>query len=312
MGFLSELRYPTKWYAKLITALLALASFVLLATATVSSYLLYRILAPARSQSEINTRDFPGRPEDMTFEVPGIGRRAGWFFPGLRTAPTILLCHGYQSNRGELLTLVAALQDNQYNVFLFDFAGHGSSSGRTTFGFRETQEVRAALAEVARRGDVDRGRFGIWGANLGAYAALAVAEVDPRVRALALDSAYDRPMDMLRLEVDRSGLGGLPVIHRATDLGFEWLNRSFRHEPPISARLAKLAGVPKLFIMASDDPQLAQSTRELFLQAPGPGEQAIIPRGNYAGMTDEEKRGYENRIVSFFVANLPPSGHTRR
>ena len=79
MGFLSELRYPTKWYAKLITALLARASFVLLATATVSSYLLYRILEPARSQSEINTRDFPGRPEDLTFEVPGIGRRAGWF-----------------------------------------------------------------------------------------------------------------------------------------------------------------------------------------------------------------------------------------
>jgi len=30
-----------------------------------------------------------------------------------------------------------------------------------------------------------------------------------------------------------------------------------------------------------------------------------LPHGNYAGMVDEEKRSYENRIVSFFLVSLP-------
>jgi len=43
----------------------------------------------------------------------------------------------------------------------------------TTFGYRESDEVRAAIDTLATRNDVDAARFGLWGYNLGAYAALA-------------------------------------------------------------------------------------------------------------------------------------------
>lgn len=161
MSLLSEFRYPTKWYAKLVAATLALLFFAFLASGAVAGFLLYRILNPARSPAQAITADFPGHPETVTFQVPGVGKREGWFFPGLKSAPTIVLCHGYQSNRSELLTLVSALQDHQFNVFLFDFASHGSSPGRTTMGFREAEELRAALGVLARRPDVDTSRFGI-------------------------------------------------------------------------------------------------------------------------------------------------------
>ncbi len=312
MALVSELRYPTSWYAKLITATLALIFFALLATATISGFLLYRIVSPVQSRSEIDTRGFPGHPDVVLFTVPGVGSREGWFFPGLKTAPTILLCHGYQSNRGELLTLVTALQDHQYNVFLFDFASHGSSPGFTTLGYREAQELRAAIAVLAQRDDVDRSRFGLWGTNLGGYAAVAAAATDPRVRAFAVESMYNQPAEMVRLQVDRSGLSALPLMGRFAQFGFKLLSYSHRHEPPLSQRLTRLASVAKLYIQASDDPQLAQSTRELFLASPEPREQAILAKGNYAAMLDEERRSYENRIVSFFLLHLVPSGRTPR
>jgi hypothetical protein len=63
--------------------------------------------------------------------------------------------------------------------------------------------------------------------------------------------------------------------------------------------------VPKLFIEASDNPDLGKTTSRLFVAAPEPKEQATILHGNYAGMLDEEKRSYENRIASFFLSNLP-------
>src|SRR5262249_18195188 len=117
MALISELRYPTSWYAKIITAFLALIFFALLAMATIGGFLLYGIVSPPHGRSEIDTQSFPGHPEGVSFNPPSGGSREGWFFPGLKTAPTIILCHGYQSTRGDLLTLVSALQDHQYNVF---------------------------------------------------------------------------------------------------------------------------------------------------------------------------------------------------
>src|SRR6202045_4667544 len=188
MSIVDELRFPTRWYTKILMAVLALAFFAAVATSAIAGFLVYRIVKPQRSSSEINMDSFPGRPDAVKFSVPGAGQREGWFFPGLVGAPTVVLLHGYQSSRGELLTLVSALQDHQYNVFVFDFAAHGSNAGITTFGYHEADEVRAAIDILSRRNDVDPTRFGVWGYNLGAYAGLREAESDSRVRALVLDS----------------------------------------------------------------------------------------------------------------------------
>src|SRR5690349_8767071 len=106
MHILYEFRFPTRWYTKLMMALLAVVFFAVLATTAIAGFLVYRIVKPQRTSSEISMASFPGRPEIVNFTVPGLGQREGWFFPGFRGAPTIVLCHGYESSRGELLTLV--------------------------------------------------------------------------------------------------------------------------------------------------------------------------------------------------------------
>jgi pimeloyl-ACP methyl ester carboxylesterase len=308
MSIFFELRYPTKWYTKLFTAIVAIAFFVGLATLAIAGFLVYRIVKPQRTSSEINMATFPGRPDSVQFTVAGLGQREGWFFPGLRGAPTIILCHGYESSKSELLTLVSALQDHQYNVFVFDFAAHGANSGMTTFGYKEAEELRAAIDTLASRNDVDPTSFGLWGYNLGAYAALREAETDKRVRALVLDSVYDEPKQMVKVEVGSTGLGVFPFMVRSAELSFDWLNYQHKQDPPLSRRLTALSGVPKLFIEASDEQELAETTRELFVKAPEPREQAMIPHGNFAALAEEDKRTYENRVVSFFLLHLPATG----
>ena len=312
MSILSELRYPTRWYTKLVTAILALLFFAVLATAGVAGFLVYRIVKPERTSSEINLQSFPGRPDAVQFTVLNNQPREGWFFPGLRGAPTIVLCHGYSSSRAELLTLVSALQDHQYNVFLSDFAAHGGNSGATTFGYRETDELRSALDALAARNDVDPHNFGVWGYNLGAYAALREAERDSRIRALVLDSVYDTPAQMVKIGVERTGLAGFPLMIRSAEFSFELLNMPYRKEPPLSARLNALTNVPILFIQASDDPELAGIARNMFVKAPEPREQAIIGHGNFVAMNDDDKRVYENRVVSFFLTHLPATIRSSR
>jgi pimeloyl-ACP methyl ester carboxylesterase len=305
MQIFSELRYPSRWYTKILMLLLALAFFAVLASSAIAGFLVYRIIKPQRSAPEISLASFPGHPEVTVFTVPDLGQREGWFFPGVRGGPTIVLCHGYESSRGELLTLVSALQDHQYNVFVFDFAAHGANSGVSTLGYREADELRRAIDTLAARGDIDPVRFGLWGYNLGAYAALREAEDDKRIRALILDSVYDDPLQMVKIGVERNGLGTFPFMVHTTQLIFGYLNDAHRHDPPLSTKLPALNGVPTLFIQALDDPELAAITRDMFLKAPEPRDQAIIPHGNFAGLSEQEKRYYENRVVSFFLLRLP-------
>ena len=305
MSIVDELHYPRRWYTKLVIVILALFFFAGLATLVISGVLTYWIVKPQRTSSEINMESFPGRPDEVTFSVAGMGDRHGWFFPGLRGAPTIILLHGYESSRGELLTLVSALQDHQFNAFVFDFAAHGGNGGLTTFGYREADEVRAAIDTLAKRNDVDPARFGIWGYNLGAYAGLREAEKDKRVRAMVLDSVYDSPNQMVKVGVDRTGVGGFPMMVKSAQTCFELLNYKYKDEPPISTKLVAMAGVPMLFVQAADDAELSSITREMFLKAPEPREQVIIPHGNFVNLPDQEKRIYENGVVTFFLAQLP-------
>jgi hypothetical protein len=50
----------------------------------------------------------------------------------------------------------------------------------------------------------------------------------------------------------------------------------------------------------------------MFLKAPEPREQAIIAHGNFVSLNDDDKRTYENRVVSFFLLRLPATGKASR
>ena len=308
MDFISEFRHPTFWYNKVAIGILALLFFGLLVTGALSGFAVYRMESPSRRSSEINLQNFPGHPEELHFNVSGGQERDAWFFPGLKTAPTIILCPAYGSSRGELLTLASGLQDQQYNVLTFDFSAQGSSGGHSTLGLQEVAQLRAAIDAVANRGDVDVNRFGLWGASMGGYVALAEATSDPRVRSIVVDSAYKSPNDMVALQVNRFGLGSVPFVAGMSQMIFGWVNSKYRNVQPLDGRIAKLSGVPQLYLESPEEPRLAAATSELFRISPEPHELAMLPHGNYGGMADEEKRNYENRIESFFLVNLPIAG----
>ncbi len=274
-------------------------------TATIISGILVRqILWLPRVPSTMEVDLLLGHPSSVTFPVPGRGNIEGWFFPGRRGAPTIILCHGYNSHRDDILTLETALQEHQFNAFVFDFTGHGSNAGPTTLGYVEAQELLAVINGLAKRDDIDPRRFGIWGGDLGAYAAVSVAENDPRIRALVVASVYNDPAEMLLIQSNGSGLGVIPLVKPLCRLEFYLLNYENRFVSPLSARISRLQDDAKLFIEARDAPELAASTRKLFQLAPLPKLERS-DRTSYVRMTDEEKRGYESDIVNFFLQNLP-------
>jgi uncharacterized protein len=306
MAVLSELRYPTTRLAKVFSGLLALILFGIVSIGTISGFLLYEILKPPRTPAAFDLNVMMGHPTTFSFTLSDGTQREGWFFPGLRGAPTVIVSHGYLSQRADVLTLAAALQEHEFNAFVFDYLGHGSSPGVTTLGYGEAGELRAALGALAKRDDIDPKHFGLWGVDLGAYASLEVASSDPRIAAFAVDSVYDSPPDLLQIEVKRSGLAVLPFVSRFCGFGFGMLNYQYRQQRPVSTHLAITRGVPKLFVESDDQPALEDQTTRIFVKAPDP-KQMVRDRVSYRDMSDEDRRTYENQIANFFGQYIPPT-----
>ena len=207
-----------------------------------------------------------------------------------------------------MLTLVTALQDQQFNVFLFDFTAHGTSPGVTTLGYRETAELQAAIAALATRDDVDPKRFGLWGVDMGGYVVLEDAVSDPRVAAFIVDDAYADPRDMLQIEIQRSGLTVLPYVSKFCDIGFRLVNYQFRDEPPVTPRLMRTKGIPKLFFVSDNRPTLAADTVNLFSHSPDP-KQLVRDRVGVLGYVrrrpQELRKPGREFLSAEFDANTP-------
>src|SRR6266480_5969254 len=76
-------------------------------------------------------------------------------------------------------------------------------------------------------------------------------------------SVYDEPKQMVKVGVERNGLSGFPLMVRAAEFTFGYLNHAHRDDPPLSKKLITLAGVPTLYIQAQDDTELAQTTQQM-------------------------------------------------
>jgi len=244
-------------------------------------------------------------PDVLSFTAPAGKPYDAWLFPGLRTAPVIVLCHGYRSQRSDLLTMIVPLQEHQYNVVVFDFSGHGANDGATTLGPGEAATLLALIEELSLRNDLDATRFGVWGADIGGYAALVAAAKDARIKAVAVDSAYDQPRVFLDLQVQQTGVSSVPLVSWLTRLGYMLLNWSTRNEPPLSARVAAMSQTAKFFIQGRDQPVLADQTLQLFLKSPEPRQQTVLQHTRYPSLSIDEKQDYDNQVLDFFLKYLP-------
>ncbi len=289
------------FYGALILFLLWLAC-----TASIGGAILYSVVKPDVSGG-LQARDLLNQPEVLQFAIPGAKDREGWFFPGQTTSPTIILCHGYQTYKADLITMVSALQKDRFNVFVFDFSGHGNVAGTTSLGSNEAKELRAAVEAILQRTDVDRTRVGIWGFDMGGYAAVRAALADPRIKAIAVDSVYDHPLVMFDLLARRSALSKVPFALTFARWGFTLMSWSARNEAPLIDQIAGLKETGKLFIQGRDNPALASATLQLFLKSTEPRKQAVMPKSNYAAMAEDERKAYETEVVHFFLEALPPA-----
>ncbi len=138
----------------------------------------------------------------------------GEFWAQPQPAPTIVLCHGYRISRNHLRPVAELEYAAGYNVFFFDFRGHGDSdSVFTSAGNAEVLDLEAALFAASQQPETLPGKIIIHGFSMGASVALLMSPHSDVVAIIA-DSPYARSDDIMRRI----------VCHWLTEKSNQWLS----------------------------------------------------------------------------------------
>ncbi|HTI30420.1 MAG TPA: alpha/beta hydrolase [Methylomirabilota bacterium] len=139
-------------------------------------------------------------------------RIAGWYIPAGDgsgpTAPTVVLVHGFNNTKANILPYGEGLHEH-FNLVAFDMRNRGRSTGtQTTAGVLEQKDLRAIIDWVER--EKHPAHLGVLGNSLGAATAMAEARDDARVEALALDSMHTRFVYQIEARLQHGGHPAYP------------------------------------------------------------------------------------------------------
>lgn len=218
-----------------------------------------------------------------------------------RVAPTILLLHGLGSNRSGLLYEAKLVTAHGYNALLFDQRGHGFSDGAyTTLGLLESEDVRAAVAYLLTRSDVDSGRIAILGHSLGGAVALRAAARSPEIKAVIAISAFTSITESAP-QIVRALTGRPPIPSASVVLQFiRWeIGGNVEEVRPIDD-IATIAPRPVLLIHGAEDPTIpVRNSEELFAAAGEPRELFIAAGVGHSDFTTLVPDAYSEHILGF-------------
>jgi esterase/lipase len=300
----SPYRYYVEFVLRLGRRILLLTAVLFVALAAVGGGLTYYVITRQNSQEAVTPQSYLlSSYISLNFTDHSGGEHEGWLLLGLRRAPVIILSHGYDSNRSDLLSLGAILRDNHFNVYIFNFHGPKAKERYSDLGPRQAADLNSAIEAVTRQPQVNPSRIGLYGTSMGGYAALEAAQSNSKVKALVVDTTYATPEQMFDMQVDRL-LGGSSKLFRVLTEAQFHLSTLGKKAPPILANPAGLEGMPKLFILGRDIPSLAEMTEGIYNQAPQP-KQLLVLEHSLAGLTAVgEKKEYEDQVLNFFLQSL--------
>ena len=168
----------------------------------------YDIATDAELATEADPKECTrqGAPAGDAVTVGDIGL-AGWYIPAgngaAPTAPTVVMAHGWGSNKSNMLDRAAIVHDD-YNLLLLDVRNHGQSSeAPTTQGVREADDLRAMIdwLEATKAPS----QIALMGVSMGGATVLAEADRDERVVTVIIESTHASLANAAQARLERSG-----------------------------------------------------------------------------------------------------------
>lgn len=261
-----------------------------------------RVPVPRRPPQDL------GPYEDVAFETSDGLRLAGWYFPGAAQQAVVILCHGHQFHRCQMLDILRALASDRLGFLLFDFRCAGRSEGRlSSIGADEVADLIAALDWLSSRPDTAGLPIGVFGYSMGGAVAILAAAQDERIRAVATQGAY-ASLDRAIRDRGRffAGVLGPMIAAPALAFGRRWLRRDPAEVAPVRV-IDRIGPRPTMICHGEWDPFIDPSdAAALFEAARPPKALRMVPRSWHIGISPAERPAYFAELRAFFERHLLP------
>lgn len=313
-----------KLFRSFLRLILPVALFLIIAGIATSVWLAHVSSRPPHTQylvtpeqmGRLSTRG--ARITDETWSNNDNTPARGWLLRGGENQPAVILLHGYGTNRSWVLNLgVKINEDTNFTVLMPEQRGHGESSETetTTFGVCEADDLAAAikyLRDLKTGGNTPlvSANIGVYGLEMGAYAAMSGAASQPEIKTLVLDSVPLRADDLIGSVIKNR----FPFAGAVTALLAQRGNRLYHTACSRADSLCKqaqgLSGRQILLLSGSDAPQWKDSTLALGQCLPKQNNKVEVKtelaRSGLSITTakPEEADLYDQRIIDFFQQYL--------
>jgi pimeloyl-ACP methyl ester carboxylesterase len=255
-----------------------------------------------RENAGLTPASFQLRFEEIAFQSPDGIPLKGWWVPADGARGTVVLVHGLNRSRIEMVRKVPFLHALGWNAVLFDQRGHGESGGAVrSLGYHEKDDVHAAVGFARARA---AGPVAVWGVSLGAAAGTLAAAEDPKVVAVVSDSSFRSLRDTARHHLRlfrgfRWYLRVVPAWPLSEEVVF-WIGRKAGFDPDaldVRAAAAHLAGRPVLFVCNTGDRRMPPEIAFELKEAAGPRARVlVVPGTTHGGAWREGTPAYEHAV----------------
>jgi pimeloyl-ACP methyl ester carboxylesterase len=252
--------------------------------------------------------------EDVSFRTGDGVTLKGWWVPAPDARGSVVLVHGLNRSRIEMVKKVPFLHQQGWNALLFDLRHHGDSGGAISgLGYFEKNDVKAAVAEARARSG---GPVVVWGVSLGGASSVLAAADDPGVAGVVADSSFRSLRDTV---VHHANLfhGAtwwtrlVPVWPTAQEIVY-WIGQRGGFDPDtvdVKAAAARLTGRPVLFVCNSGDRRMPQDVAFDLKQAVGPTASVlVVPGTSHGGAWREGTAAYETAVTHVLESAAAPRG----
>jgi pimeloyl-ACP methyl ester carboxylesterase len=262
-----------------------------------------RFQFPDRENAGLTPKSFELAYEDVAVQASDGVPLKGWWVPVQHAKGSVVLVHGLNRSRIEMVKKTAFLAREGWNAVLFDLRHHGESGGQTTtLGVKEKEDVKAAVGLARQK--APGLPVVVWGVSLGGASATFAAADDPGIAALVCDSSYRSLRDTVRHHVvmARGFRWWTRLIPQwpAADIATFWMGRRGGFDPDavdVVAAARKLAGRPALFVCNSDDRRMPKEIAFELKEAAGARARVlVVPGTSHGGAYRDATPAYEHAV----------------
>jgi dienelactone hydrolase len=239
---------------------------------------------------------------DVTFETADGLRLRGWYVPS-RNGAAVIAFPGRNGPQAQTRMLAR----HGYGVLLFDRRGEGRSEGApNAWGWGGKADVKAAIAFLRRRPDVDPRRIGGIGLSVGGEMMLEAAAETDQLAAVVSEGAGARSTTE---DLDEDMPGAARVIGAPVSV-LKTASIAVFSNTAVPANLKDLVGRiaprPMLLIAAPNSGHGEDLNRGYFAAAGEPKALWEIPESKHVGGIRARPAEYERRVLGFFDRALRP------